>query len=57
MLCDGSEHGEEGGVGGAVEGGGVGGVLWREGWGLQRGRGREVRSEQVGQASPNPQIP
>ena len=21
MLCDGSEHGEEGGVGGAVEGG------------------------------------
>ena len=32
-------------------------VQWREGWGLQRGRGREVRSEQVGQASPNPQIP
>ena len=25
VLCDGSEHGEEGGVGGAVEGGGVGG--------------------------------
>ena len=40
MLCDGSEHGEEGGVGGAVEGGWVGGVQWREGWGLQRGEGK-----------------
>ena len=40
MLCDGSEHGEEGGVGGAVEGGGGGGVQWRGGGGLQRGEGK-----------------
>ena len=56
MLCDGSEHGEEGGVGGAVEGGGVGGCSGGRGGGCRGGRGREVRSEQVGQASPNPLI-
>lgn len=40
MLCDGSEHGEEGGVGGAVEGGGVGGAV-EGGVGAAEGGGEE----------------
>ena len=39
MLCDGSEHGEEGGVGGAVEGGGVGGAV-EGGVGAAEGEGK-----------------
>ena len=40
MLCDGSEHGEEGGVGGAVEGGGGGGAV-EGGVGAAEGGGEE----------------